>query len=430
MNTCDVLVAVGARFDDRVTGQALRLRARSDRRPPRRRPGRDLEAARRGHPGRRPARTGARGARARGRTAPRRGRARARGLARPDRATWREEFPLRYGNGGDVAQAPARRRDAPGADRRRATSIVTTGVGQHQMWAMQYVLSERPRSFITSGGLGTMGYGIPAAIGAKAARPEATVVCVDGDGCFQMTAQELATAVLDDLPIVVVLVNNGYLGMVTQWQDMFFDGRRSHVHLTHAGARLRQARGGLRRRRAWSSRARTSSSRALRRRSRCGRTVVVDCRVDPAEHCFPMIPPGAAALDMIEYTELRRGGEGVVKHTLSVARRGQARARSTRITTMFARRGFNIDSLAVGPTERPGVSCITLRVDCYAALARADREADPQARQRAPRDRARRRRGGRARAAARPRRSAARAARRARDDGRGARRRALARRRP
>ena len=73
--------------------------------------------------------------------------------------------------------------------------IVTTGVGQHQMWAMQYLLSERPRSFITSGGLGTMGYGIPAAVGAKAARPEATVVCVDGDGCFQMTAQELVTAV-------------------------------------------------------------------------------------------------------------------------------------------------------------------------------------------------------------------------------------------
>ena len=77
-----------------------------------------------------------------------------------------------------------------------------------------------------------MGYGIPAAVGAKAARPEATVVCVDGDGCFQMTAQELMTAVVEELPIVVVLINNGYLGMVTQWQDMFFDGRRSHVHLT------------------------------------------------------------------------------------------------------------------------------------------------------------------------------------------------------
>ena len=92
---------------------------------------------------------------------------------------------------------------------------------------------ERPRRFITSGGLGTMGYGLPAAVGAKAARPGATVVCVDGDGCFQMTCQELATAVLEDLPIVVVIVNNGYLGMVQQWQSMFFEERLSHVHLTH-----------------------------------------------------------------------------------------------------------------------------------------------------------------------------------------------------
>ena len=148
-----------------------------------------------------------------------------------------------------------------------------------------------------------MGYGIPAAIGAKAARPEATVVCIDGDGCFQMTCQELATAVLDDLPIVVVLVNNGYLGMVTQWQDMFFDERRSHVHLTHAGARLRQARGGVRRRRDGRRERGRARAGARRRRSACGRTVVVDCRVDPTEHCFPMIPAGAAALDMIEYTD-------------------------------------------------------------------------------------------------------------------------------
>ena len=181
--------------------------------------------------------------------------------------------------------------------------IVTTGVGQHQMWAMQYLVSERPRSFITSGGLGTMGYGIPAAIGAKAARPEATVVCVDGDGCFQMTAQELVTAVLEDLPIVVVLVNNGYLGMVTQWQDMFFDGRRSHVHLTPAGARLRAARRGLRRRRDGRRERGRSSSPRSSRRSTLRRTVVIDCRVDPAEQCFPMIPAGAAALDMLEYRE-------------------------------------------------------------------------------------------------------------------------------
>ena len=92
-----------------------------------------------------------------------------------------------------------------------------------------------------------MGYGIPAAVGAKAARPDATVVCVDGDGCFQMTQQELATAVLEELPIVVVIVNNGYLGMVRQWQDMFFDERFSQIHLTQHAARLRHARAGVRR---------------------------------------------------------------------------------------------------------------------------------------------------------------------------------------
>jgi acetolactate synthase-1/2/3 large subunit len=165
---------------------------------------------------------------------------------------------------------------------------------------MQYVRSERPRSFITSGGLGTMGFGIPAAIGAKAARPEATVVCVDGDGCFQMTQQELATAVLDDLPIVVVLVNNGYLGMVQQWQDMFFGGRRSFVHLTHQVpdyAKLAEAYGAL----GLTVDTEAELRPALEEALGCGRTVVVDVRVDPSEQCFPMIPAGAAALDMIEY---------------------------------------------------------------------------------------------------------------------------------
>ena len=115
------------------------------------------------------------------------------------------------------------------------TDVVwTTGVGQHQMWAMQYLVCDTPRSFITSGGLGTMGYGLPAAIGAKAARPDATVVCIDGDGCFQMTCQELATAALERLPIVTVVVNNGWLGMVRQWQEMFYDERFAQTHLTHA----------------------------------------------------------------------------------------------------------------------------------------------------------------------------------------------------
>jgi acetolactate synthase-1/2/3 large subunit len=167
------------------------------------------------------------------------------------------------------------------------------------MWAMQYLRCDRPRTFITSGGLGTMGYGIPAAIGAKAARPEATVVCIDGDGCFQMTCQELATAVLENLPIVVVIVNNGYLGMVRQWQDMFFAERFSQIELTHHlpdYAALAEAFGA----RGFVIEREDELEDTLHEALTCGRTAVVDCRVDPREHCFPMIPAGAAALDLIE----------------------------------------------------------------------------------------------------------------------------------
>jgi acetolactate synthase I/II/III large subunit len=180
--------------------------------------------------------------------------------------------------------------------------IFTTGVGQHQMWAMQYLLCDRPRSFITSGGLGTMGYGIPAAIGARAARPEATVVCVDGDGCFQMTQQELATAVLENLPIVVVIINNGYLGMVRQWQDMFFEERFSQIHLTQTVpdyAQLARAYGAL----GFTVESEQELDDALGEALASGRTCVVDARVDPREHCFPMIPAGAAALDLVEFEE-------------------------------------------------------------------------------------------------------------------------------
>ena len=147
-----------------------------------------------------------------------------------------------------------------------------------------------------------MGYGVPAAIGAKAARPDATVVCVDGDGCFQMTCQELATAVLEDLPIVTVVVNNGYLGMVQQWQTMFFDERHSHVHLTHAVpdyaalARAYGAAGFTVERR---GRARGGARGGARLRPHGGRRRPGR----PAEQCFPMIPAGAAAVDLLEYEE-------------------------------------------------------------------------------------------------------------------------------
>ncbi len=300
MNSCDVLVAVGARFDDRVTGKLSAFA-----------PGAtvvhlDVDAAEISK---------LRGAdipvvgplkKAVHALALEIGRLREEGTPPPEKwlyriAEWREEFPLRYGSRAGVIK-PQFVTEQLQALTAGEDVIVTTGVGQHQMWAMQYVLSERPRSFISSGGLGTMGYGIPAAIGAKAARPEATVVCVDGDGCFQMTCQELATAVLDDFPIVVVLINNEHLGMVTQWQDMFFEGRRSHVHLTRAVpdyARLAEAYGAVGITVTEEDELRPALEEALG----LGRTVVVDVHVDPAEQCFPMIPAGAAAVDMIEWEE-------------------------------------------------------------------------------------------------------------------------------
>ncbi len=153
----------------------------------------------------------------------------------PWRATlsgWQEKYPLAY-----EASAPGEKikpqfaieklRDGSPDD-----TIVTSGVGQHQMWASQYWRFDHPYTWINSGGLGTMGYAIPAAIGAKAGMPASTVWAIDGDGCFQMTAQELVTAAVENIPVKVALMNNSYLGMVRQWQEMFYDNRYSEVHLT------------------------------------------------------------------------------------------------------------------------------------------------------------------------------------------------------
>jgi acetolactate synthase I/II/III large subunit len=212
---------------------------------------------------------------------------------------WRELFPFRYSReAGSLKPQTAIEalRDLAGT---RDDVVWTTGVGQHQMWAMQYLQCDRPRSFITSGGLGTMGYGIPAAIGAKAARPEATVVCIDGDGCFQMTCQELATAALERLPIVAVVINNGWLGMVRQWQEMFYDERFAQTHLTQQVpeyAQLAEAYGCA----GFTVEHEDQLEAALASAFDCGRTAVVDVRCDPAEKVFPMVPAGAAAVDVIE----------------------------------------------------------------------------------------------------------------------------------
>jgi acetolactate synthase-1/2/3 large subunit len=215
---------------------------------------------------------------------------------------WRARFPFRYSRGDGSTLKPQAVVETL-RDLTAGSDVVwTTGVGQHQMWAMQYLVCDRPRSFVTSGGLGTMGYGVPAAIGAKAARPEATVVCVDGDGCFQMTSQELATAALERLPIVVVIVNNGWLGMVRQWQELFYEERYAQTHLTHQVpdyAQLAEAYGCA----GFTVEREDDLEATLAAALACGRTAVVDARCDPTENCYPMVPAGAAAVDVIEAPE-------------------------------------------------------------------------------------------------------------------------------
>jgi acetolactate synthase-1/2/3 large subunit len=218
---------------------------------------------------------------------------------------WREQYPYKYRRADGVLKPQTVLETLRDLTVGRDDVVFTTGVGQHQMWAMQYLVCDRPRQFITSGGLGTMGYGLPAAIGAKAARPDATVVCIDGDGCFQMTCQELATAALERLPIVVVIVNNGWLGMVRQWQELFYDERYAQTHLTHQVpdyAQLAEAYGCA----GFTVEAEDDLETALADAMECGRTAVVDARCCADENCYPMVPAGAAAVDVIEMPDEER----------------------------------------------------------------------------------------------------------------------------
>jgi acetolactate synthase-1/2/3 large subunit len=151
---------------------------------------------------------------------------------------WRATYPLGYDEPTDGSLAPQYvierigKLAGPGA-------VYVAGVGQHQMWAAQFISHERPRHWLNSGGLGTMGYAVPAAMGAKVGSPDATVWAIDGDGCFQMTNQELATCAVEGIPIKVAVINNGNLGMVRQWQTLFYNERYSNTDLDRAGAGTR-----------------------------------------------------------------------------------------------------------------------------------------------------------------------------------------------
>jgi acetolactate synthase-1/2/3 large subunit len=146
---------------------------------------------------------------------------------------WRETYPLGYEEPPDGTLAPQYAIERIGAIA-GPEAIFTAGVGQHQMWAAQFIKYENPYTWLNSGGAGTMGYAVPAAMGAKVACPDKLVWCIDGDGCFQMTNQELATCAIEGIPIKVAVINNGNLGMVRQWQTLFYDQRYSHTDLgTH-----------------------------------------------------------------------------------------------------------------------------------------------------------------------------------------------------
>jgi len=144
--------------------------------------------------------------------------------------TWRETYPLGYEEPPDGALAPQRVITRIGQIA-GPEAVYVSGVGQHQMWASQFISYEHPYTWLNSGGAGTMGYAVPAAMGAKVGRPEATVWAIDGDGCFQMTNQELVTCAVEGIPIKVAVINNGSLGMVRQWQTLFYRGRYSHTDL-------------------------------------------------------------------------------------------------------------------------------------------------------------------------------------------------------
>jgi acetolactate synthase-1/2/3 large subunit len=228
-------------------------------------------------------------------------------------AGWQRQFPLHYDAHveGDplkpqqVVEALAAA--APGG------TVVVSGVGQHQMWASQYWRFEEPYTWVNSGGLGTMGFAVPAAIGAKVGRPDRTVWAIDGDGCFQMTAQELVTAASERIPVKVAILNNAYLGMVRQWQEMFYDERYSEVYLSPdlpdyvkwaeamgcAGFQVNDP---------------ADVGPVIDKANAIDdRPVVIDFRTDWREKVFPMVPAGATNAEVVVHPSQKPGGRGVVQ---------------------------------------------------------------------------------------------------------------------
>ena len=209
---------------------------------------------------------------------------------------WRSKYPLTYEDSSDSEIKPQfmiqALFEATGGE-----AVVTSDVGQHQMWAAQYYDFPEPRRWINSGGLGTMGFGLPAAMGAAVGVSDRVVCCIAGDGSVQMNAQELATCAQNNIPIKVFIMNNGYLGMVRQWQELFWDGRYSHVDMGEFPdfVKLAEAYGvtGMR------FTDKTTLVEDFKRAIATEGPVLVDVRVTREENTYPMIPAGHAAREMV-----------------------------------------------------------------------------------------------------------------------------------
>jgi len=202
-------------------------------------------------------------------------------------AGWKAKYPFRYDNNAAAIKPQYVIEEICRQTRNQA--IITTGVGQNQMWAAQFYKFTRPRQLLTSGGLGTMGYGLPAAVGAQIAMPEQTVIDIDGDSGFNMTMTELATAVQYKLPIKVAILNNGYMGMVRQWQELFYNKRYSASSLLNPDfANVADALGA----KGISVRKKSNVPEAVKQMLEEKMPCVVDFKIVPEENVWPMVPAG------------------------------------------------------------------------------------------------------------------------------------------
>ena len=217
----------------------------------------------------------------------------------------KEKYPLRY----DHSQLTGPYIIEKLYELTKGDAIITTEVGQNQMWAAQYFKYKEPRTFLSSGGLGTMGYGLGAAIGAKMGRPDKTVVNIAGDGCFRMNMNEIATAVRCGRPLIEIVLNNHVLGMVRQWQTLFYDHRYSHTILNDAVdfVKLAEAMGA----KAIRITKMEEVEPALKEALACPGPIVLDCMIDQDLSVFPMVPAGASIDDIFDEEDMKNNEQSV-----------------------------------------------------------------------------------------------------------------------